>query len=504
MASRLSCPHCKALNRQLADYQGQAVHCDQCDRSFRVRMLPPMGDALQSVTDEANNVFDEDRLELIPLEEIESPSHAISSLPIEKGLLNEHEPYSPLQAVPILLEDFDTIDSTSDPIPEPITSSPSQSLLASLDLTPSVEPYLAPVQPDPKSLLDMLDLTLRVEPTENIPILLEEFAPTQESPVDSENPVPLDENPQCLTPGEEGSPQKLQEAPLLATLLETADDPVPLQPEVQSLADRHRAAGNRSKYLSYGQQRSDRYRRPRQSDRPRGPYPVRRRLERRVASGIDIRWPIAIFGTILAVILVAAVVVSRLNDRSTPRSTIASEPNIHQRPIVPQWNPPRFQPPPPLMPPAFPERDPRFDPPENDIKKPFAQPPMIEPKQPPAAQPKKPRAKSALPQEKREWVSLGDTAVGIEPVAVAPRIDSSPVELAARGTTYNYLLDVRARTNGAKALLEYGPPGMKLQVDARLIWQVPPDFPEPDVDVTLRIQQPDGKECTQTFIISIR
>lgn len=500
MASRLSCPHCKALNRQLADYQGQAVHCDQCDRPFRVRMLPPMGDALRSGTDEANNVIDEDRLELIPLEEIESPSHAISSLPIEKGLLNEHEPHSPLQAVPILLEEFDTIDSD----PEPITLSPSQSLLDSLDLTPSVEPYLAPVQPDPKSPLDMLDLTLRVEPTENTPILLEEFALIQESPVDSESPEPLDENPEYLTPGEEGSPQKLEEVPLLGTQLETADEPIILLDEVQSPTERNRAAGNRSKYLSYGQQRSDKYRRPRQSDRPRRPYPVRRRLERRVASGIDIRWPIAIFGTILAVIVVAAVVVSRLNDRSTPRSTIASEPNIHQRPIVPQWNPPRFQPPPPLMPPAFPERDPRFDPPENDIKKPFAQSPMIEPKQPPAAQPKKPRAKSSLPQEKREWVSLGETAVSIEPVAVAPRIDSSPVELAARGTTYNYLLEVHSRTNGAKALLEYGPPGMKLQADARLIWQVPSDFPEPDADVTLRIQQADGKECTQSFIISIR
>jgi hypothetical protein len=404
------------------------------------------------------------------------------ALPIHDDLLPVDPPI-----VPILLEAVESVESP--PGGQPVDDLRPRSLLESLDLTLPVEPYLAPVEAEGESLLDELDLTLRRDETENAPIMLEEIASFDTSSNDAPALLPVNEDDQALVlVADAGSPIAGEATPII--------EPPPLRERRPSAPFRDGGP--------YPRQRDDEGRRDRDEDDRYG-----RRDQRRRPIGAPRRRPvpppsnwvsdntgaILVIGMLVAVVVVSILVVKLLEDRGPARSTFASEQRRPKRFEPPEWqqNPPRFQ-----VEPMFPQ----VDPPGIEVKKPFAEPPMIEPGK--IVETRKPRAKSKLPQEKREWVDLSATAVRVDPAVDMPQIDSRPVELAAKGTTYNYLIDVRARTAGTKILLEFGPPGMKLQTDARLVWQVPDVFAEADTDIVIRVKQADGKECTQSFVISIR
>ncbi len=515
MAARMSCPHCKASYRFPADYHGQAVRCNQCNRLFRVRLLDPVmassiaidDAAAQSVesrdaTDAANAPSMEERdLSLIPFEDIEPPCEPFvlplaydDLLPIEPPTEPHRfpepppfvagdpplppEPQQPTDGAPLVLELAENPPMPSEPPSEQLSS---RSLLDLIDLTLPVEPYLPAVEADSKSLLDSLDLTLPTDPAESEPLVLEAMELSESAPVELE--LVSESSPLAV------ETQAGDEMPVPERERANADHPS-LNPRE---GERKRQPESARDETDWGESRAPRHR---PVDRPRRSTPQE-------SSNwlVENRGPITLIAGIVGLVITAILIVNLMDGRKPSRSVFASDERRQPRFEPPQWQP-EFQPPPPVMiQPVFPERDPRFDPPGNDVKKPFAQPP--EPKRN-TPEPKKPRAKSKLPQEKRDWIALNATAVNVDSTIGMPRIDSKPVELAAKGTTYNYLLDIHIQTNEAKALLEFAPPGMKLQSDARLIWEVPPDFPENEADIAIRIRQSDDKECVQTFVISIR
>lgn len=497
MASRLSCPHCKSSYRLSAEYNGEMVRCLVCERLFRVRHLLPQDSVPYGIENCARRtVSEEDGLfaepinestlrdpTLIPFELIEPPRDG-PVLP--DAVYDDLLPVNPLAPA----VHFEVIEPVAPPVLEPVDDSQPRSLLDSLDLSLPIEPYLPAVEPERRSLLDSLDLTLRKDPTESVPVMLELIEPADASSLDLIEPV-LD----------------IEDAFMPTVTLELVEQPVADQPPPAGMnlgdgraasrlpAGDHQRNGSRPRYERDRYEKRDQRRRPQDGPRRRPmPPPPPNWVS-------DNKGPILVAAMLLSVIVGAVVVVKVMENRTSPRSSYANEQRRPKRFEPPEWQP-NFPGPPPMQP-HFPQMDPRFDGPVNDMKKPFAEPPMLE-KKPTALEPKKPRKKSTLPQERRDWIELTPRVVSVDAKAGSPQINSKPVELAARGTTYNYLLDIRTSTDGATALLEIGPPGMKLQNDARLLWQVPQNFAEDEIDVTVRVKQPDGKEVVQTFVVSIR
>lgn len=476
MPGRITCPHCKGSYRFPPDYHGQTVRCYMCEKPFRIRVLQPLNAELNAWPEpppEAVAIAHDPDFPLIPYEEI-PPAPPAQEPTLYDDLLPEDPP-------PILLEELKPAEIAATAPPMEAQTPQSQSLLDLLDLSLPVESYLPSVQPDSKSLLDSLDLTLRTDPVENAPILLEEIKPVEAS---------AEWEPLLLV---EHKDEPDASEPILA-------EPVEEAPGFESPADQKANVmlGVPRRSIGAGPEGSRRSR-ERSAMPRRRPIPARERPSNWL---IENRGPIVLIAVMIFFIVLCIVIFKAMEDRPPSRSSFARDTRPQLRFERPErdWEN-RFGPP-PMVEQPLPEQ--LGDPPGNDVKKPFDQPPMIEPKIVPMPEPKKVRPKSKLPQEKREWVDLSPNSITVEKSIGQPRIDSTPVEQAAKGTTYNYLLEVRVQMNGAKALLEYAPPGMKLQNDARLIWEVPADFPEKEADVTIRVRQPDGKECTQTFVISIR
>jgi hypothetical protein len=510
MATRFCCPHCRSSYRLPAEYNCEAVRCGFCERLFRVRLLLPQDSVLYGEENaEPKTALDGEVLLsepvreseardplLIPFERIEPPADSPPELQPQMLDHDELLPIDPPLQLPSI--QFEVIEPAATPAVEPaVDETQTRSLLDSLDLTLSSEPYLEPVEPETQSLLDSLNLELRKDTAENTPIVLEEYE-TQASGGDPVQLSAVDENVPIL---------ELVGEPAPVVVLEALDPPPPPpraqpKPAARNYERWQPKRANRSAddhYDEWPRNYSNRseprdYRR-RSSDGPR-----RRPLPPASNWVSDNKAPILIVAMLLSVIVGAIVVVKIMEDRTPTRSSFADDSYRPKRFEAPDW---QRNVPPPRMQPQFPQVDPGIEP-NNDVNKPFAQPPMLEQKKQGTEQPKKPRKRNTQPQEKRDWVELAPASFAVDAKIDKPRIESKPVEIAARGTTYNYLLEVRARSNGAKALLEFGPPGMNLQPDSRLVWQVPDQFPDDEFDIRLRIREADGRECTQTFVISIR
>jgi hypothetical protein len=82
-------------------------------------------------------------------------------------------------------------------------------------------------------------------------------------------------------------------------------------------------------------------------------------------------------------------------------------------------------------------------------------------------------------------------------------VTSEPPTSVGRGTQLSYTPAVRSRKGGVTIKLDSGPTGMML-TEGRLVWRVPADFGEKEVDVILTIADASGQEVFQTFKMAIR
>ncbi|MBI1917848.1 MAG: hypothetical protein HYS12_24400 [Planctomycetes bacterium] len=74
---------------------------------------------------------------------------------------------------------------------------------------------------------------------------------------------------------------------------------------------------------------------------------------------------------------------------------------------------------------------------------------------------------------------------------------------AVRGKEYVCPLVVRSKKGGVKAKLEGGPAGMKVLPEGKLVWTVPKDFSEAEVDVILTVSDASGQEVFHSFKLTV-
>jgi hypothetical protein len=83
-------------------------------------------------------------------------------------------------------------------------------------------------------------------------------------------------------------------------------------------------------------------------------------------------------------------------------------------------------------------------------------------------------------------------------------VTSVPPAVAARGSSYQYAIDVRSSRGGVSYALSSGPKGMTLSPGGRLTWEVPADFAQPRAPVIVAVKDASGREIFHTFTINVR
>lgn len=82
-------------------------------------------------------------------------------------------------------------------------------------------------------------------------------------------------------------------------------------------------------------------------------------------------------------------------------------------------------------------------------------------------------------------------------------VTSDPPAGVARGSQFDYTINVRSKKGSVTFKLEYGPPGMKLASDGRLTWSVPANNQDKDVDVLVSIGDASDQEIFHSFKLAI-
>ncbi|HJZ94056.1 MAG TPA: hypothetical protein VKE40_24490, partial [Gemmataceae bacterium] len=78
-------------------------------------------------------------------------------------------------------------------------------------------------------------------------------------------------------------------------------------------------------------------------------------------------------------------------------------------------------------------------------------------------------------------------------------VTSTAPASATRGKSFTYPIAVKARRGGVKIKLDAGTPGMKVDAEGVLTWEVPRDFTERDVSIILTVSDATGQEVFHTF-----
>jgi hypothetical protein len=75
--------------------------------------------------------------------------------------------------------------------------------------------------------------------------------------------------------------------------------------------------------------------------------------------------------------------------------------------------------------------------------------------------------------------------------------------VAVAGKRLDHRLDVRSRKGGVKVTLTAGPDGLGVTPEGRLTWDVPANFGEPEVEVTVTLRDVGGQEMPHRFIVPV-
>jgi hypothetical protein len=82
-------------------------------------------------------------------------------------------------------------------------------------------------------------------------------------------------------------------------------------------------------------------------------------------------------------------------------------------------------------------------------------------------------------------------------------VTSGPPAPAVKGAAYSYQLAVKVKQGVVKYRLDSGPEGMKVTPEGQLTWAVPAGFAEAQVEVSLTIFDPAGREVCHSFRLAV-
>jgi hypothetical protein len=82
-------------------------------------------------------------------------------------------------------------------------------------------------------------------------------------------------------------------------------------------------------------------------------------------------------------------------------------------------------------------------------------------------------------------------------------ITSRPPTAAKKGATFRHQLQAKTDQGDIQYRLGAGPPGMTIDHKGLLIWPIPADFADGEIDVTLHAKSPSGAETSQSFRIGV-
>jgi hypothetical protein len=80
---------------------------------------------------------------------------------------------------------------------------------------------------------------------------------------------------------------------------------------------------------------------------------------------------------------------------------------------------------------------------------------------------------------------------------------SQPPTPATKGTPYRYAVKVKSKKGDVKIKLESSPPGMKLEDESTLTWDVPADFADKEASIAISISDASGQSVRHSFQLSI-
>jgi predicted Zn finger-like uncharacterized protein len=83
-------------------------------------------------------------------------------------------------------------------------------------------------------------------------------------------------------------------------------------------------------------------------------------------------------------------------------------------------------------------------------------------------------------------------------------VTSLPPAIARKGAAYNYQMTTLSRKGGVKYRVENGPPGMRVDGNGLLAWDVPADFNAAEAAVVVSVIDQGGQEVFHTFKITVR
>jgi hypothetical protein len=83
-------------------------------------------------------------------------------------------------------------------------------------------------------------------------------------------------------------------------------------------------------------------------------------------------------------------------------------------------------------------------------------------------------------------------------------VASRPPTEAVKGAIYRYTATISAKKGGVKVALEIGPKGMKVTPDGAVSWDVPKDFADSEVRVSLKVTDNSRRELFHTFRLVVR
>src|SRR5204862_7761774 len=83
-------------------------------------------------------------------------------------------------------------------------------------------------------------------------------------------------------------------------------------------------------------------------------------------------------------------------------------------------------------------------------------------------------------------------------------VASRPVAGAVKGKTYRYPVAVRSKSGKVSFKLDAAPDGMKVTADGSLVWEVPKDTKDSEVEVILTITAASKEEIFHSFKITVK
>jgi hypothetical protein len=90
-------------------------------------------------------------------------------------------------------------------------------------------------------------------------------------------------------------------------------------------------------------------------------------------------------------------------------------------------------------------------------------------------------------------------ASGIDYLFVA----SAPPSFAQRGHAYHYRINAKSKKGGLNYKLDLGPTGMSIDATGKVVWMVPSELTEREVNVIISVRDSSAQEVLQSFKISV-